>query len=229
MTICGRNTTTEPTPAMIPSVSRSRRKLSGNAPSTHAPSAPAPPSSASVSGAAQANTAWKMTNSSTSRISGPAHGFSNTLSRRSPRWRALEVSYTVAFAMVRASSRLSVASMTGRSACVPICARASAMALFRSSSPRRRTATVSITGTPRACERIVASSLSPSRSAMSIMLSATMVGLPSASTSCANTRCCSRLPASSTSTSTSGSASPGNSPCTTCRVTSSSGLDASNA
>ena len=56
------------------------------------------------------------------------------------------------------------------------------------------------------------------------MLSAITVGRPSAITSCANTRCCSRFEASSTITSTSGAASPGNSPRTTLRVTSSSGL-----
>ena len=89
---------------------------------------------------------------------------------------------------------------------------AAAIASASASSPRLRTATVGITGTPSACASAAGSSTSPSRSARSTMLSATTIGRPSSISSCANTRCCSRLAASSTITSTSGGASPGNSP-----------------
>jgi hypothetical protein len=43
-------------------------------------SAPTPASSASANGVAQANTAWKITNSSANRIGGPSQACSSTLS-----------------------------------------------------------------------------------------------------------------------------------------------------
>ena len=83
--ICGRNTTTEPTPAMIPSVTRSRKRLSANWVFTPSPSAETPASSASANGVAQLNTAWNTTNSSANRMGAPSHGCSRSSSIRA--WR----------------------------------------------------------------------------------------------------------------------------------------------
>ena len=228
ITICGRKTTTEPTPASTPSVRKSRISPAGTTSVTTPDTAPTAPSSASAKGVAQANTAWKITNSRPNRMTGPIQGLSRTRSTPfSTVWR-VEVDRIAPRAMCLAASRRS-----GSVRCHCRCASssawvsASAIAAASSFSPLRRTATVGITGTPSAADSASGSSTRPSRSARSIMLSATTVGRPSSSTSCAKTRCCSRFAASSTSTMTSGVASPANSPWTTLRVTSSSGLAAS--
>ena len=226
--ICGRNTTTDPTPAMIPCVRKSRKIDCGISLETNADRAVKPASIASANGVAQANTAWNITNRKAKRISGPIHGFSN--SRSSPLatvCRALR-ERIAARAIVLAASRRSgsVRCQLGLGAS-SAWVSAAAIAAVSSSSPRRRTATVEITGTPSASSSAFASSVSPSRSARSIMLRATTVGRPSSSTSCANTRCCSRLAASSTRISTSGRTSPSSRPCTAFSVTTSSGLAAS--
>ena len=228
ITICGRNTITEPTPASTPWVRKSRTRLSGSVVVTPAISALIAASSASAKGVAQANTAWNITNRNANRIAGPAQGCSRTRSSPLARlWRAVLESVAPSAMCLALRRRSGVVRCQLRCGFSPACPPASAIAAVSASMPRRRTATVGTTGTPSASDRAAGSSVSPSRSAMSIMLSATTVGRPSSSTSCANTRCCSRLAASRTSTSTSGRASPTNSPWTTLRVTSSSGLAAS--
>ena len=223
ITICGRNTTTEPTPDRMPSVNRSRASPSPIEARTCSVIQPIAASSASANGVAQVKTAWKTTNSKAKRISGPAHGCRNSRSSLAcMRWRL--VSETIAAsAMAWAVTRRSVSVVWGRG-CSGLRSSAAAMAAASSASPRRRTATVAMTGTPRASCKAAGSITRPSRSARSSMLSATTVGRPSAITSWAKTRCCSRFEASSTTTSTCGAGSPGNSPRMTLRVTSSSGL-----
>ncbi len=161
-------------------------------------------------------------------MTGPTHGLSRTRSMPFSIVCRADAESVAPRAMCLATSRRS-GSVTWPRHCASSAAwvSASAMAAVSSCSPLPRTATVGITGTPSAADKAAGSSVSPSRSARSIMFSATTVGRPSSSTSCAKTRCCSRLAASTTSTMTSGVASPSNSPCTTLRVTSSSGLAAS--
>ena len=196
-------------------------------------SEPTPPSSASANGVAQANTAWKITNSSANRIGGPSHGCSSTLSRLAcSRCTPISLRIAPSAMCARGEAPLGQRQRAGAAASAGRCRRASrpppspraarrarACAPPRSGSPARRATCASASG----------SITSPSRSARSTMLSATTTGRPSSISSCANTRCCSRLAASSTITSTSGCASPGNSPRMTWRVTSSSGLAASSA
>ncbi len=57
--ICGRNTTTLPTPATTPSARKLENAPSGRFAERNVPIAAAPASIASISGVAQANTAWK--------------------------------------------------------------------------------------------------------------------------------------------------------------------------
>ena len=180
--ICGRKTTTEPTPAMRPSTRNERKKPSGNR-SVTTPCNAAKPSSIQPMGASdQENTAWNMRNIRSARMIGPATGWSTT---ESITWviRRAEVSETVAaleIARARrwtASSSVGMAAMSGARCSAP--PTASASASFSASSPRRRTATVGMTGTPSSRDSASASRTSPSRSAMSTMLSATTAGMPS--------------------------------------------------
>ena len=76
--ICGRNTTTEPTPAITPSTTSERRKLSGKL-AVIQPCTAAKLSSIQATGASdQANTAWNITKNRPSRIRNPATGWSST-------------------------------------------------------------------------------------------------------------------------------------------------------
>ena len=108
ITICGRKTTTEPTPASTPSVTKSRRTPSGSSAMAHSLRIATTPSSASAKGVAQANTAWNTTNSSANRISGPTQGLSNTRSKPfSTVWRVVR-DKIVPRAMCFAAKRRSV-------------------------------------------------------------------------------------------------------------------------
>ncbi len=80
--ICGRNTSTLPTPAMMPSTSRLRSAPSGSDCCTHVPSAPTTPLMKSIGTAAQLKTAWNTKNRIAARIAGPAIGCITSASRR---------------------------------------------------------------------------------------------------------------------------------------------------
>ena len=72
--ICGRKTTTLPTPAMMPSAIRLDSADSPSVETTAAPSDAAPPSIRSMSGVAQANTAWKTISMTRNNPSVPGSG-----------------------------------------------------------------------------------------------------------------------------------------------------------
>ncbi|HEX2184419.1 MAG TPA: hypothetical protein VHN78_02800, partial [Chloroflexota bacterium] len=59
MVICGRKTSTEPTPAITPSTTSELRSPGGRMDPTHAPSPPKSPSTQPISGSAQEKMAWK--------------------------------------------------------------------------------------------------------------------------------------------------------------------------
>ena len=74
MRICGRNTTTAPTPPITPSTISERRNPSGSAAVTPWLSALIPASIQPTGVSLHANTAWNMTNMIVARINGPAKG-----------------------------------------------------------------------------------------------------------------------------------------------------------
>ena len=194
--------------------------------------APNPASIASAGTVAQVNTAWNITNRIAISSSGPATGCSATASsacaQRRPAvsdtvalaaiWRARRCSVTISSSMLPSEARSRVTAAPTR--IDPSAARSP-------SSPRFLTATVGITGTPSSRSSTAASSVSPSRSARSTMLSATTTGRPSAISWSVKRRWLSRLAASTTTTKASGRRSRLLAPVTTSRVTRSSGLEGS--
>ncbi len=69
--ICGRKTSTPPTPAMTPSTSRLASSPAGSAPRTASPSAPKPVSIKSIGSAAHEKIVWKTTSIRSRKTSGP--------------------------------------------------------------------------------------------------------------------------------------------------------------
>ena len=80
ITICGRKTTTLPTPAMTPSMSRLLNHPSLSDAPSHVPSAANPSSIHVIGVSAHVNTAWNIKNRSAARMKSPATGCSTTLS-----------------------------------------------------------------------------------------------------------------------------------------------------
>ena len=199
MTICGRKITTLPTPAITPSVSRLRTQLSGNTLPTHPLSAETPASIASIGAVAQANTAWKMKNRTSARMTGPAILCSTTLSI--PRVsRFITGSARIASrAMSRASRCSCLRSTSGAGAEDFIQASDAITSSSRFSSasrPLERVARVVTTGTPSRRSRAATSIRTPSRSARSYMFSASSIGRPSARTCRMKCSCVRMSPAS---------------------------------
>ncbi len=229
ISICGRNTITAPVPLITPSVRRLRRKPPGSAVWTHLPIVSNSAVIASIGACAQANTAWNITNRMTAISSGPPTGCSATASIRWLQRRAPCSSRVAAIAIARArrwSTTISSWITPGPAAMrrTPPSPIRLSIAALSSSMPRLRTATVGITGTPSSAESLAASIVSPSRSAMSIMLSATTTGSPSRISCSAKRRWLSRLVASTTIRIACGRRSPSCRPNSTSRVTCSSGL-----
>ena len=83
ITICGRKTSTPPTPAITPSTSRLRSQPGASTPATASPRAAVPASIQAMGRSAPTKTAWKTTNSSSASSSGPSSGCSTTRSMRS--------------------------------------------------------------------------------------------------------------------------------------------------
>ncbi len=72
--ICGKNTSTDPTPPQTPSTSRLRIIDSGNACPTHTPEASIHCSTPSISGCANEKIDWKTASTTSTKIAGPAIG-----------------------------------------------------------------------------------------------------------------------------------------------------------
>ena len=222
--ICGRNTTTAPTPASTPSLSSERNQPSGRAAASSACSAATPASIQPIGASAQLNTAWNMKNSTAASSRGPASGCSTTASMRCDQALALPVLVCTATESVRACfcrARTSLGRSCGRAGGVSPMRAASAAP--SASRPRRRTATVSTTGRSSSAPRRAESMPMPSRAARSIMFSATTSGRPSAFSSSTKRRWLRRLVASTTATIASSGRSPAMRPKMASRVTASSG------
>ena len=98
--ICGRKTTTDPTPPIAPSMMKSRMNPDGKLASTDAATHSLALSIQPIGASDQAKTAWNMTNSTANRISGPANGCRNSASARSDQRRPA-VSETTASLAIR--------------------------------------------------------------------------------------------------------------------------------
>ncbi len=156
--ICGRNTSTAPTPAISPSRTKLRSSPSGSMFPASAPSQSKPALIASIGGCAQENTAWNIRNSTASRIASPNTGCSSTASIRLVTVSGLAGRVTPA-AMMRSASRcrarVPVRPLGAQSS--PVAAGAASASTSSCSSsasvPPRRTAMVGTTGTPSSAER----------------------------------------------------------------------------
>ncbi len=208
--ICGRKTSTLPTPAIRPSAIRLCSRPSGRTVAT--PGAQGReagldrrPSAAS----AQVNTAWNITNSRANRISRPPTGCSSTASTlpvdgvgalgradvglEDPLGLAVGGADLGGVGLAPGRCRRAVAQI----------ARASALAT-RSSRPRLRVATVVTIGAPISADSRSRSMRRPWRWAMSYMLSASTNGRPTCFSSRTRRSTRRRLVASATQISTSG-------------------------
>ena len=104
--ICGRNTSTLPTPAIRPFCRKLCSSPAGSTCCTSPPSAPNESDSNSIKGCAQLNTAWNMTNRIKARITSPPTGCSTTASTRVVSVSGLAGSVTHS-RMIRSASRCS--------------------------------------------------------------------------------------------------------------------------
>ena len=232
--ICGRKTSTLPTPAISPSCTKLRTRPSapscGSSPPTAAPNAWKPPSIRSIGACAQANTAWNIRNSTVSRIASPATGCSSTASSRRVSASRRSGACTAAARMRSASfcsRRMPVASgadqeASGTSGISP----RRSIAASSAAVPPRRTATAVTTGRPSSAASRSVSISRPRCRAISNMLSTSRIGRPVSLSSSTSRRPSRRLVASATQTIRSGAATPAWLPSTTSRVTCSSGLRA---
>ena len=228
MRICGRNTSTPPTPAMTPSTSRLRSGPSAMGAATCSPSQPIPASMASMGRAAQANTAWNMNSSTPTSSTMPHRGCSTQRSTRSVKAQRLASVCTASARMVRtralsASGPGMPASRAGWAGGRPDDSRASSWA-SSAWAPSLRTLMAVTTGMPSAAESRAVSMLRPWAWATSNMLSTSTMGTPRAWASSTRRRLSCRWVASATQTSRSGRASPAWRPVTTSWVMVSSWL-----
>ena len=177
--ICGRNTMTEPTPASTPSASRDRTQLSGSAPVTTCCAQAIAASIHPIGASAQEKTAWNIRNRMAANNIGPTTGLRTIESMDWLQRRAVPTPVVTASAMARASRCRMRISAGGIGEGTDASANSGCNAAASESRPRRRTATVGMTGKPSRAERAGTSMVSPSRSARSIILSATTIGRPS--------------------------------------------------
>ena len=228
--ICGKNTSTPPTPATMPSTSRLRSTPSGRWACSHWPSASTVPVMASMGAAAQLNTAWNIKNRVQASSSVPHSGCSTTRSMASSTCARPSGSRTARRRMRRASccvrSTCSMPCGTQGRACAGADGRQSSSHCSSSAAPPLRMPTVSTTGMPSSRSSSARSMAMPARRAASLMFKAITMGRPMARVSSTMRRPNCRLVASTTHTSRPGAASPARWPVMTSRVTASSALRA---
>ena len=230
--ICGRNTSTPPTPAITPSTSRLRSGPSAMRAVVCSASQAMPSLMASMGRLAHENTAWKIRNSSVASSTRPHTGCITTASMRWSK-RSKCKAPGAATARMRRTSRCSSAvpgagmaaagSAAGAEA-APNCSACRSISARSAACPLCRTATVSTTGTPSSADSLATSICKPRERATSAMFSDTIIGRPSAFSSSTSRRFMRRFVASTTATMASGADSPSRRPNTTSRVTSSSGV-----
>ena len=230
--ICGRNTSTLPTPAITPSTSRLRNGPSAMCVRTSVAAPSTTDLIASIGHCAQLNTAWNISSSSAASSSMPHSGCSSTRSMASSRASGCGGACTQA-ATRRCTSRcVSItSSMPGGAPAArgvrPISGRRKRSSAATSApAPSPRTPTVGSTGTPSSAASRSASTRIPRRPAMSVMFSASSIGRPRRLASSTRRRFSRSLVASTTHTSRSGTGSPARRPVTMSRVISSSRLSA---
>ena len=219
MRICGKNTNTLPTPAKMPSLSKLRKRPSGNDCVLSVPSSPMPNSMPFMNGSAQENTAWKIKNINIASSAKPKIGCSTTPSMASSRASVVRGITTQAANMSRTAWCKSPATGSGSW-------RVSGLSSVFSSAftPSRRVAIVSTTSMPSVALSAATSMVMPRRFAASIMFSAKIIGLPKRIASSTKRKCRRKLVASATQTIRSGAGSSASSPRQTARVIASSGL-----
>ena len=228
--ICGRNTRTLPTPEITPFCTKLCNSPSGSTVRDHAPSASKPAVISSIAGWAQANTAWNITNNSSSSAIMPHTGCSSTASTRVVQVSGLAGSLTAA-RITRSASRCAarrsaMAGVVHSLAAMAAAGVATMPSIRRSSSsmPPRRTAVEVTTGTPSSSDSLSRSISMPRRRAMSIMLSTSSIGRRTRLSSITSRSATRRLVASATQSRKSGGASLASLPRMTSRAISSSGL-----
>ena len=226
--ICGRNTSTLPTPPRMPSTSKLRSRPSAICAWIHWPTPSTPPLIRSIGVLAQLNTAWNTKNISIASRIGPITGCNTIWSIFSVRLPVSPTSLVQTDRMRRTSRWVSCTgtksiAASERATAGSVCGSASS-ALTSAVSPPLRTATVSTTGMPSSCASLSVSITMLRRLATSTMFSASTIGRPSRLISSTSRRFSRKLVASTTHTMLSGAASPARSPATTSRVIASSGV-----
>ena len=230
MRICGRKTSTLPTPEITPFWMKLCNRPAGNASCAILPSASKPAEMRSITGVAPVNTAWNRTNSSASRMSRPATGCSSTASTR-PVSVSGRAGWLTATPIIRSASRWAARRSAAVSGVQVLAERGpeapaamASMRCSRSSVPPRRTATEVTTGAPSSFDSLTRSMSMPRRRAISIILSTSISGRPTRLSSITRRSATRKLVASATHSSRSGTASLASLPSTMSRVISSSGL-----
>ena len=214
ITICGRKTSTLPTPPISPSLRKLLSRSGSGAASTRSPSQWKAASIASMPGVAQANTAWNMTNRMASRIDAARPRDAAARHRPAPCRHRARRSGAPRHASSRSASRWPPRNSPASGALhdeAPAAGRLGQRAVdfgaAASSVPPRRTATELTTGTPSSRARRSASISMPRLRAMSIMLSDSITGRPTRFSSSARRSASRRLEASATQTIRSGATS----------------------
>ena len=217
MRICGKNTNTLPTPAKMPSLSKLRKRPSGNDCVLRAPSSPIPNSMPFMKGSAQENTAWKIKNINIASSAKPKIGCSTTPSMASSRASVVRGMITQAANISRTAWCKSPATGSGNWR-----VRGLSSVCSSAFTPSRRV--VSTTSMPSVALSAATSMVMPRRFAASIMFSAKIMGRPKRIASSTKRKCRRKLVASATQTIRSGAGSSASSPRQTARVIASSGL-----
>ncbi len=219
--ICGRKTSTPPTPAMAPSASISPSQP-GTRSRTPSPSQPNSESSASAAGAASVKMAWKNASITSANTTTPSTGCSSTASMRRVRRSAPGGRYATASTDATHAERAAAPSggaITGR--CHDT---GSASSARTESSPTPRWPITPTTGMPMARPSRSTSMEPPRAATSSIIVTTKHAGRPSRSSSATNSSERSSVDASATITNASGRATPSITPSSESATICSSGL-----
>lgn len=223
--ICGTKTSVAPTPPMMP-LPTSEASVSFGMCCAWAPSHANPCSTRSCSGAATVKMAWKNRNIVAKNTARPATGCSSTASMRRERVSCPAGMYSAAASTER-DHGASCASCVGGLTTGRVQAGTSASRVRMSSTPTPVAAMTARTGTPRARSRAATSRWPPRACSSSIIVRASIVGLPNAIARATKGSERRNVVASATTMSASGAGTPSSRPARASTTTCSSGLTAS--
>ena len=190
--ICGRKTSTPPTPATTPSTSRLCSGPSATRLATCWPVHSVAPSINPIGHLAQLNTAWNMSSMVSASMTSPNTGCSASRSNRSDqshwRWGSRTARSRISRIVCLFARISSIAGgCQGRLLVAPDKGEAWSSSSSSCCAPPFLTPTVLTTGMPRAVDKACVSMVMPCARAMSLMLSASTMGTPrrcACSTSC---------------------------------------------